>query len=34
MSAEAIHIHRLRDGVCEFSVNANLLSFRVRQEFL
>jgi hypothetical protein len=33
-SADAIHIHRRGDGVCELSVDANLLSFRVRQEFL
>jgi len=33
-NADAIHIHRRRDGVCELLVNANLLSFRVRQVFL
>lgn len=33
-SADVIQIHRRRDGVCELLVNANLFSFRVRQEFL
>ena len=33
-SPDAIQIHRRRDGVCELLVNANLLSFRVRQESL
>ena len=33
-SADEIQIHRRGDGVCELLFNANLFSFRVRQEFL
>jgi hypothetical protein len=33
-SADVIQIHRRRDGVCELLVNANLFSFRMRQELL
>ena len=32
--ANASQIHRRRDGVFELFVDANLLSFRVRQELL